>query len=35
MVTKNTRPGGPAEGAHIHVAHLSDSGSTLELIKVL
>ncbi|KGN64669.1 allantoinase [Cucumis sativus] len=32
-VTSNTRPGGPAEGAHIHVAHLSDSGSTLELIK--
>uniref|UniRef100_A0A9I9CEZ8 Allantoinase n=1 Tax=Cucumis melo TaxID=3656 RepID=A0A9I9CEZ8_CUCME len=32
-VTNNTRPGGPAEGAHIHVAHLSDSGSTLELIK--
>ncbi|KAK9056306.1 hypothetical protein SSX86_027396 [Deinandra increscens subsp. villosa] len=32
-VTKDTRIGGPAEGAHLHIVHLSDSSSSLELIK--
>ncbi|KAL8235596.1 hypothetical protein R6Q59_016677 [Mikania micrantha] len=32
-VTKDTRTGGPAEGAHLHIVHLSDSRSSLELIK--
>lgn len=32
-VTEDTRVGGPAEGAHLHVVHLSDSGASLDLIK--
>ncbi|CAH1448446.1 unnamed protein product [Lactuca virosa] len=32
-VAKDTRIGGPAEGAHVHIVHLSDSRSSLELIK--
>ncbi|KAG6694631.1 hypothetical protein I3842_09G058400 [Carya illinoinensis] len=32
-VTKDTRNGGPAEGAHLHIVHLSDSSSSLDLIK--
>ncbi|CAN0892434.1 ALN [Linum grandiflorum] len=32
-VSGDTRPGGPAEGAHLHVVHLSDAGSSLELLK--
>ncbi|WVY95028.1 hypothetical protein V8G54_034116 [Vigna mungo] len=32
-VTKDTRTGGPLEGAHVHVAHLSDSSASLDLIK--
>ncbi|KVH89545.1 Metal-dependent hydrolase, composite domain-containing protein [Cynara cardunculus var. scolymus] len=32
-VSKDTRIGGPAEGAHLHIVHLSDSRSSLELIK--
>ena len=35
MLTKDTRSGGLAEGAHLHIVHLSDSSSSLELIKVL
>ncbi|GAB4831200.1 hypothetical protein Ancab_005209 [Ancistrocladus abbreviatus] len=31
-VTKDTKIGGPAEGAHLHVVHLSDAGSSLDLI---
>ncbi|KAM7500802.1 hypothetical protein LguiA_025216 [Lonicera macranthoides] len=31
-VTKDTRTGGPAEGAHLHIVHLSDSRSSLDLI---
>lgn len=34
-VTKETRSGGLAEGSHLHIVHLSDSSSSLELIKVL
>lgn len=34
-MTKETRTGGPAEGAHLHIVHLSDSISSLDLIKVL
>ena len=34
-VTKDTRTGGPAEGAHLHIVHLSDASSSLDLIKVL
>lgn len=33
-VSKDTRVGGPSEGAHLHVVHLSDSGASLDLIKV-
>jgi hypothetical protein len=33
-VSKDTRIGGPAEGAHLHVVHLSDAGSSLQLLKV-
>ncbi|KAK1409896.1 hypothetical protein QVD17_36425 [Tagetes erecta] len=33
MVAKDTRIGGLAEGAHVHIVHLSDSRSSLELIK--
>ncbi|KAK7837869.1 allantoinase [Quercus suber] len=32
-VTKETRIGGLAEGSHLHIVHLSDSSSSLELIK--
>lgn len=32
-VTKETRSGGLAEGSHLHIVHLSDSSSCLELIK--
>ncbi|KAL2475376.1 Allantoinase [Abeliophyllum distichum] len=32
-VTKDTRTGGPAEGAHLHIVHLADARSSLELIK--
>nr|GMD93081.1 allantoinase isoform X2 [Ipomoea batatas] len=32
-VTKDTRSGGSAEGAHLHIVHLSDAKSSLELIK--
>ncbi|XP_062161688.1 allantoinase [Alnus glutinosa] len=32
-VAKETRTGGPAEGAHLHIVHLSDSSSSLDLIK--
>ncbi|KAL6333737.1 hypothetical protein AAG906_028923 [Vitis piasezkii] len=32
-VTKDTRAGGPAEGAHLHIVHLSDASSSLDLIK--
>ncbi|XP_052203677.1 allantoinase [Diospyros lotus] len=32
-VTNGTRSGGPAEGAHLHIAHLSDARSSLDLIK--
>ncbi|KAM6550302.1 hypothetical protein CsatB_000110 [Cannabis sativa] len=32
-VTKDTRIGGSAEGAHLHIVHLSDSSSSLGLIK--
>jgi len=34
-VTKDTRKGGPLEGAHVHIVHLSDSSASLDLIKVL
>ncbi|KAK4792953.1 hypothetical protein SAY86_023388 [Trapa natans] len=32
-VSKDTSPGGPSEGAHLHVVHLSDASSSLELIE--
>ncbi|XP_059671015.1 allantoinase isoform X2 [Cornus florida] len=32
-VSKDTRTGGPAEGAHLHVVHLSDAKTSLDLIK--
>ncbi|GLT75082.1 hypothetical protein SLA2020_468330 [Shorea laevis] len=32
-VTEDTRVGGRAEGAHLHVVHLSDASSSLQLIK--
>lgn len=32
-VTKDTRIGGPLEGAHVHIVHLSDSSASLDLIK--
>ncbi|KAJ0264924.1 Allantoinase [Hirschfeldia incana] len=32
-VTENTRIGGSAEGAHVHIVHLSDASSSLDLIK--
>lgn len=32
-VTNGTRIGGPAEGAHLHIVHLSDARSSLDLIK--
>ena len=34
-VSKDTGIGGPLEGAHIHIVHLSDSSASLDLIKVL
>lgn len=33
-VAKDTKPGAIAEGAHVHVVHLSDGEDTLSLIKV-
>ncbi|KAL2538122.1 USP domain-containing protein [Forsythia ovata] len=33
-VMKDTRTGGPAEGAHLHIVHLADARSSLELIKI-
>ncbi|KAI8533306.1 hypothetical protein RHMOL_Rhmol11G0287000 [Rhododendron molle] len=33
IVTNGTWTGGPAEGAHLHIIHLSDARSSLELIK--
>ncbi|XP_061375561.1 allantoinase isoform X2 [Gastrolobium bilobum] len=32
-VTKDTIIGGPLEGAHVHIVHLSDSSASLDLIK--
>lgn len=32
-VTKDTKIGGSAEGAHLHIVHLSDASSSLDLIK--
>ncbi|KAL0305755.1 UNVERIFIED_CONTAM: Allantoinase [Sesamum radiatum] len=32
-VTKDTRPGGSSEGAHLHIVHLADARSSLQLIK--
>ncbi|KAI4296719.1 hypothetical protein L6164_036653 [Bauhinia variegata] len=32
-VTEDTRKGGPLEGAHVHIVHLSDSSSSLDMIK--
>ncbi|CAL5412219.1 unnamed protein product [Camellia sinensis] len=32
-VTNSTRAGGPAEGTHLHIVHLSDARSSLDLIK--
>ncbi|KAL2494176.1 Allantoinase [Forsythia ovata] len=34
-VMKDTRTGGPAEGAHLHIVHLADARSSLELIKII
>lgn len=34
-VSEDTRAGGQAEGAHLHIVHLSDARSSLELIKVI
>ena len=34
-MTKDTMIGGPAAGAHLHIVHLSDSSSSLDLIKVV
>ena len=33
-VAKDTQPGGPGYGAHVHVVHLSDGEDTLSMIKV-
>ena len=33
-VSENTKAGGPAEGAHLHIVHLSDARSSLDLLKV-
>ncbi|KAK4271538.1 hypothetical protein QN277_020222 [Acacia crassicarpa] len=32
-VTKDTGNGGPLEGAHVHIVHLSDSSASLDMIK--
>jgi allantoinase len=32
-VAKDTKPGGPAHGAHIHIVHLSDAEDSLAMIK--
>ncbi|GER36467.1 allantoinase [Striga asiatica] len=32
-VTKDTQSGGPADGAHLHIVHLADARSSLQLIK--
>ena len=34
-VTEDTIIGGPLEGAHVHIVHLSDSSASLDMIKVL
>ncbi|GMP27337.1 hypothetical protein CsSME_00003376 [Camellia sinensis var. sinensis] len=34
-IANDARAGGPAEGAHLHIVHLSDARSSLDLIKVL
>lgn len=33
-VAKDTRTDGPAEGAHLHIVHLSDASSSLDLLMV-
>lgn len=33
-LSKDTRAGGSAEGAHLHIVHLSDARTSLNLIKV-
>ncbi|KAL3627756.1 hypothetical protein CASFOL_029119 [Castilleja foliolosa] len=32
-VTEDTKVGGPSEGAHLHIVHLADARSSLQLIK--
>lgn len=32
-ISENTRVGGPSEGAHLHIVHLSDARSSLDLLK--
>ncbi|KAI3994824.1 hypothetical protein MKX01_037375 [Papaver californicum] len=32
-VTKDTRTGGPSEGSHVHIVHLSDTRASLDMIK--
>ncbi|URE15674.1 Amidohydrolase family [Musa troglodytarum] len=32
-VAQDTKPGGQAEGAHVHIVHLSDAKASLDLIK--
>uniref|UniRef100_A0A2P2KPM1 allantoinase n=1 Tax=Rhizophora mucronata TaxID=61149 RepID=A0A2P2KPM1_RHIMU len=32
-VSRDTRRGGPADGAHLHIVHLSDAGLSLQLLK--
>lgn len=32
-VTKETRTDGPAEGAHLHIVHISNARASLDLIK--
>lgn len=34
-VAKDTGNGGPLEGAHVHIVHLSDSSASLDMIKVI
>ena len=34
-VTKDTASGGPLQGAHVHIVHLSDSSASLDMIKVI
>lgn len=33
-VAKDTKPGGVAEGAHVHVVHLTDAEDSLDHVKV-